>query len=416
MKHESLDVRKKRRVLPALLPLLSCALSACATAPLLPYDTLAFSHPTVASREDVPDRHAPERLGKALARKTRRHTRFRVASAPGDLSPRTALVHLDIRRCLEPTPGAHGAARLDCAFTDVRGTPLFASTLFTLAAPLRDPGEKNALSRAVASDFVRLLQRMGGRRLCGGPPGETEAEAASPFLRLPRPPRLRSRPSPPGRFLLRAAFGLVPLADTPSGKGRGAPDYDEAFSPGTLGDLTAGYAVCPGLEVSLGAGRLAFPGKTYEADGLEVAFDPFVFNRVFGETRLSLPLVGGRPERWWSAWDPFPDTRGAQLVAALRAGTAVHAALDVRVIRDDTGEAPALGPGEEIPYYRRGALFFGEALLGARIRMGDGRRFALSASLFAGFFWATPPVSKGVGSEAGPLQGTPVVMEIALGF
>jgi hypothetical protein len=220
----------------------------------------------------------------------------------------------------------------------------------------------------------------------------------------------------PGRFGIRVSLSLAGLEGTAAGEGAGAPAFDEAFSAGVGSDLLLGYAVAPGLELGLGGGRTVFPGRRYAFEGLEVDFDPMRIGRFFGEVRLGLPLAGARWRRWWSAWNPFPDARGILLFGVLRAGAGFRESVDLTVVRDDSASPPLLGAGARIPYYRRGAAFFGECLAALTVRLGDGRTAAVDASLFAGLFFSNPPAERGVGSESDWILAVPLGMEAAVRF
>jgi len=211
-------------------------------------------------------------------------------------------------------------------------------------------------------------------------------------------------------------FSVTPLSSGYAGEGRDAPRYDEIFHPGSGIALDLGHALAPGLETFIGAGADGFPGKDFESAGLSVRFETLRLGRIHAGARLALPLSGPSWRRWMGFWDPFEDTRGILVVADLRVGAAIHDDLHVRVLEDASGEVPALTPGDRIRYYRSGALFFFEGLIGASVRLGNGKPFLLEASILCGWLIATPPAPTGPGSESGPFRVNPLCVELALRF
>lgn len=402
--------RLRRAALPALAGAALHLLVACAAAPLDSFDRIAVAPARTdpIPRERVTVDVASAALGQAAAR-----SRFAVVSSSAGLTPATVVVHPRVRLFEPPAADASGAAAVDYLFTDVHGNPVLAASTFAVVPP----GAKDAdLGAALEGRFARVLERAGATprlpREAGLPVDRDELAIVDAV----RPRGAWPQACAPGRFGVRVSLSLAPLEGTSAGEGAGAPDFDEAFSTGVGSDLLLGYAVAPGLEFWIGGGRIVFPGRRYAFEGLEVDFDPMRFGRLFGEVRLGLPVAGARWHRWWSGRDPLPDARGILLFGVLRAGAGFCESVDLTVVQDDTASPPFLGAGERIPYYRRGAAFFGECLAALTVRLGDGRIAAVDASLFAGFFFSNPPAERGVGSESGWVLAVPLGMEAAVRF
>jgi hypothetical protein len=166
----------------------------------------------------------------------------------------------------------------------------------------------------------------------------------------------------------------------------------------------------------MGAGVEKFKGRTFDQNGLVVRFQSLDLKPLFAGARFLLPVSRPLSSRWLSNWSPFGDTTGLHLCASIHVGAAVHGEVKARVVQDSSPEVPHLLPGETIPYYRRGALFWSQAMLGFTARLGAGERALISATLLAGLSWATAPASRGVSSESGPLVGIPLAMELSVHF
>jgi hypothetical protein len=391
-------------------------LASCTASPLRPFDRIAFAPPKPLPASDLVPQGAARGLVASLARAASRGSRFEVVDRAGRVSPACAVVHPRIRRFDAPEGSRTGSAIVDYLFTDGGGDPVVATSIMTLAPPGKPARGREALARAAAGDFLRFLHRFGGLPLAGPPREGTGAEGPLPALLSP-PPKAPWPPPPfPGRLTLRTRFSLTDLGESSAGRGRGAPDFDDIFEAGAGAFLEVAYGFAPGLEFSLGGGTQRFAGRTFDRTGLTVRFETLDLKPLFLGARLLLPLDRPPSKRWLSSWSPFEDTRGFHLCLCLNAGAAVHGNVSARVVRDDSTEIPHLLPGERIPYYRRGALFWMEALVGGSARLGTGKGGFLSASLLAGFFFATPPAQRGVGSESAPLRGVPLALELALHF
>jgi hypothetical protein len=391
-----------------LLPFLA---GACTLSPLSGVNALAIAPPSPApGTKALPDDVAA-RLRDGLRKRVRSATRFREVSSDG-ASGSTVVVHPRIREFQAPGPAETGAARLDYLFTDPRGRPVMGTSILTLVST----GGGDRLIEEAGEDFLKFVHRMGGLPR-GRPP---EAEGTPPVETVHRPWPAPAAPWPaasaPGRFFARARLALLPLFDSAAGKGRGAPAFPDIFSSGASVVLESGYAATPGLDLFLGTGRDRFRGRRYATGGLVMDFEPLILSRLYAGLRLSLPLKGPRGKRWWSTWEPFEDTRVLLLSASVASGAAVHEAVAADVVEDTSGQVPALSPGDRIPYYKRGGVFFGEVLLGLTVRLGEGRVCAFSGSVFTGFFLATAPASTGPGSDSQTLRGMPVAMEVSIRF
>jgi hypothetical protein len=401
--------------LPFGLALLAL-LSACASLPLEPFDRIAFTSPLAVPEEGAAiPRRAPERVLRALSLEAAASSRFPVVVSEGRVSPGTLVAHSRIRLFDDPEPDASGAARLDCLLTDAEGRPVAGAPLFAWTPPGPRETSEGPVEAALAREFGRLLARLGGRL---PPEGRTEEEPPGPPapVTAPRPRGEWPPRSHPGRTSFSARLSLLSPGPAAAGRGRGAPRYRDLWGPGLEEIAEVGYSLCPGLRAAAGFGWREFAGRTFSASGLVLSFDPFAMSILSASLRASVPLDRGMPPRWTSGWEPFEDTRGLAGVLHVQAGGAFTGEAEATVIRDDSGESPPLQPGARMPYFGRGALFFGEFLAGFQASLGEGGGFVLSASLLAGFHAASPPPARGIGSESRPMYGLALAMEVAVGF
>ncbi|MHC4598202.1 MAG: hypothetical protein ACYS47_04280 [Planctomycetota bacterium] len=391
-------------------------LASCAASPLRPYDRIAFTAPKSPPGSDLVPHRAGERLVASLARAVSEGSRFEVAGAAATRPPACVYVHPRIRRFDAPEGSRTGSAIVDYLFTDARGGPVVATEILTLASAEASASGNEVLARASARDFLRFLHRFGGFPLDRPAGSGKDPDEPPPILTAPPPKSMGPPKSRPGRLSFRTRFSLTDLGESSAGRGRGAPDYDDIFEAGAGGFFEVVYGFAPGLEFSLGGGMQRFAGRTFDREGLTVRFEALDLRPLFAGARLLLPLSRTPSKRWWSSWSPFEDTGGFHLCLSLHAGAAVHSNVTARVVRDESAEIPHLLPGERIPYYRTGAIFWMEALVGGSARLGAGEGWFLSGSILAGFLYAMPPAHRGVGSESAPIHGVPLALELALHF